>query len=74
MMMKNRKRVSLDKDIPQIDKFREAAQRFQDARPDDAFDAEFDAALAKVANAPKLTDDEIKKLARKAKPTKSRRP
>jgi hypothetical protein len=48
------------KDKTQIDKFREAAKAIEAVTDDD-----YDAAVAKVAKAPKLTDDEIKELARK---------
>ena len=45
----------------QIEKFREAARALGADEPDGTFEA----ALAKVAKAPKLTDDEIKALAKK---------
>lgn len=45
----------------QIDKFRQAAREL--GLDDD--EAEFDAALNKVAHAPKMTDAEIKELARR---------
>lgn len=47
-------------DKPQIEKFREAARKL---KIDDS-DAPFEAAVAKVATSPKLTNDEIKALAR----------
>lgn len=46
-------------DKSQIEKFREAAR----ALGADVDDVEYDAAVAKVAKAPKLTDAEIKELA-----------
>lgn len=53
------------KEKTQIEKFREAAKAIEAVS-----DEEYDEAVAKVAKAPKLTDDEIKKLARVArKPT-----
>jgi hypothetical protein len=44
---------------PQIDKFREAVRELGIEDEDMAFEA----AVAKIAKAPKLTDEEIKRLA-----------
>lgn len=48
------------KEKTQIEKFREAAKAIEAVSDD-----EYDAAVEKVAKAPKLTDEEIKELARR---------
>ena len=46
---------------PQIDKFREAARELGTDQSDDAFER----AVNKIAHAPKLTNEQIKELARR---------
>ncbi|MER8509136.1 hypothetical protein [Mesorhizobium sp. M0199] len=46
---------------PQIDKFRDAARELKA----DQSDAAFDAAVDKIAHAPKLTNEQIKELVRR---------
>lgn len=48
------------KDKSQIEKFREAARALKDVKGE-----EYDAAVTKVAHAPKLTNEQIKELARR---------
>ncbi|MGY3328516.1 F0F1-type ATP synthase delta subunit [Mesorhizobium sp. USDA 4775] len=50
------------KDKSQIDKFLEAARALEDVADED-----YDDAVAKVAKAQKLTDEEIKALAKEAR-------
>lgn len=50
----------MPKEKTQIEKFREAAAAIESVSAD-----EYDDAVSKVAKAPKLTDEEIKELARK---------
>ena len=50
----------MPKEKTQIEKFREAAKAIEAVSDED-----YDEAVSKVAKAPKLTDDEIKELARK---------
>lgn len=47
----------------QIDKFREAARDLETDQSDEAFES----ALGKIAHAPKLTNEQIKELARRKK-------
>ncbi len=47
----------------QIDRFKEAARELETDQSEEAFDA----VLAKIAKAPKLSDEEIKKLAQKSR-------
>ena len=56
--MKKRSPPSND-DAVQIEKFREAARSLKEVGDD-----EYDEAVAKVAHAPKLTNEQIKELAR----------
>ena len=49
----------MPKEKTQIEKFREAARAIKAVSDED-----YDEAVAKVAKAPKLTDDEIKELAK----------
>jgi hypothetical protein len=49
----------------QIDKFREAAKQFG------LDEAEYEAAVVKVANSPKLSNEEIKEFAKKLREAKS---
>lgn len=46
---------------PQIDKFREAARELKTDQSDSAFEA----AMDKIAHAPKLTNEQIKELLRR---------
>ncbi|OBQ62873.1 hypothetical protein EFV37_01045 [Mesorhizobium loti] len=55
--------MSRPKDKPQIDKFREAARELKT----DQSDAAFEAAMNKIAKAPKLTAEKIKELVRQKK-------
>ncbi len=50
----------MGKEKPQIEKFREAARELNTDQSDEAFES----ALGKVAHAPKLTNEQIKELAR----------
>ncbi|MDX8433190.1 hypothetical protein RFN25_07050 [Mesorhizobium abyssinicae] len=47
--------------LTQIDKFREAARRLKADESDEAYES----ALGKIAHAPKLTNEQIKELARR---------
>lgn len=59
--------MSKPDDKLQIDKFREAASNLKA----DQSDAEFEDVVNKIAHAPKLTNEQIKKLVRqKLEPTK----
>lgn len=49
----------------QIDKFREAARELETDQSDEAFET----ALGKIAHAPKLTNEQIKELARRKRET-----
>lgn len=53
--------MSKPADKPQIDKFREAARELKT----DPSDAAFEAAVNKIAHAPKLTQEQIKELVRR---------
>ncbi|AZO60009.1 MAG: hypothetical protein E5X23_28980 [Mesorhizobium sp.] len=53
--------TSSDRQLPQIEKFREAARELKTDQSDEAFEA----ALGKIAHAPKLTNKQIKELARR---------
>lgn len=58
--------MAVSKEKSQIEKFREAMRELGA----DADDSAYEAAVEKVAKAPKLTDDEIKALAKRLREAK----